>query len=106
MIPGEIAHFNCHARGDNVYWYINNSDPHPQSTYEASGFSFSYIEIPHSSSEPEEHNNTITVEARPSNNNTRISCTAVGTYSNQQAFQEGILIIAGSKKILNPFGIN
>ena len=96
MIPGKTAYFNCHARGDNVYWYINNSDPHPQSTYEAKGFLFLYIEIPRPSHELEEHNNTITVEARPSNNNTRISCTAVGTVSNQHAFQEGTLIIAGT----------
>ena len=98
VIPGDTAYFICHARGDSVYWYINNSDPHPQSVYEARGFSFSYIELPVPRNRPEEHNNTITVEAHPSNNNTRIACTAVGSFSNQHAFQEGTLIIAGINK--------
>ena len=35
------------------------------------------------------------MEARPSNNSTRIACTAVGTFSNQHDFEEGTLIIAG-----------
>ena len=95
VAPGETAYFVCHARGDSVYWYINNTDPHPQRDYEAMGFSFSYFEFPHAPQEPEEHNNTITVEARPSNNGTVIGCTAVGTYSNQHDFEEGSLIIAG-----------
>ena len=63
--------------------------------YEARGFSFSYIVLSDPRNGPEEHNNTITVEARPSNNSTRIGCTAVGSYSNQHDFQEGTLIIAG-----------
>ena len=95
--PGETTLFTCHAIGESVYWYINNRDPHPQSEYEARGFTFSYIEFPHASNEPEVHNNTITVEARPSNNNTRIACTAVGTFSNQHDFEEGTLFIAGDK---------
>ena len=94
--PGETAYFICHARGDSVYWFINGSDPHPQSIYEAIGFSFSYIVLSTPGNGSEEHNNTITVEARPSNNSTRIGCTAVGSFSNQHDFQEGTLLIAGN----------
>ena len=97
VTPGDTAYFICHAQGDSVYWYINNSDPHPQSIYVARGFSFFYNVLSAPSNGSEEHNNTIIVEARPSNNNTRIACTAVGSVSNQHAFQEGTLIIAGSK---------
>ena len=98
VTPGDTVYFICHARGDSVYWYINNSDPHPQSVYVARGFSFSYNVLSAPGNGPEEHNNTITVEACPSNNNTRIACTAVGSFSNQHAFQEGTLIIAGNNK--------
>ena len=97
VAPGDNAHFNCHARGDSVYWYINGSYPDPQSDYEARGFTFSYVEIPRPSDELEEHNNTITMEARPSNNNTRIACTAGGWITHQHAYQEGTLIIAGAQ---------
>ena len=93
--PGKTAIFTCHAIGEFVYWYINNRDPHPQSEYEARGFSFSYFEFPHASNESEEHNNTITVEARPSNNSTSVACIVVGRVSNQHDFEEGTLIIAG-----------
>ena len=95
VTPGATVIFNCHARGDSVYWYVNSTDPYPQSDYEARGFTFSYVEIHRPSNELEEHNNTITVEARPSNNNTRISCTASGWITHQHAFQVGTLIIAG-----------
>ena len=37
------------------------------------------------------------MEARPSNNNTRISCSASGQIQGQHAFEEGGLIIAGEK---------
>lgn len=96
--PGEIAIFNCHAQGysNGVYWYINGSDPYPQSTYEAKGFTFIYTELPRPNNQLREYNYTITVEARPSNNGTRISCTAMGLIFGQHAFQEGTLIIAGN----------
>ena len=97
VAPGDIVVFSCHARGDSVYWYINSRDPYPQSVYEERGFNITYTEIPRPSNELEEHNNTITVEARLSNNNTRIAWTAVGWIYGQHAFQEGTLIIAGNK---------
>ena len=95
VAPGEIAYFNCHARGDSVFWYINGSYPHPQESFTMRGFTFFNNEIPHAGNELEEHNNTITVEARPSNNYTRIACAASGNVHNQHDFQEGYLIIAG-----------
>ena len=95
VAPGATVTFNCHARGNYVYWHVNGTDPFPESDYETIGFTFSYVEIPRPSNELEEHSNTITVEARPSNNNTRISCTASGWITHQHAFQVGTLIIAG-----------
>ena len=95
VAPGETAYFNCHARGDSVYWYVNRTYPHPQADYIARGFNFFYDEIPRPSNELEEHNNTITLEARPMNNYTLITCTASGHIHGQQDFQEGYLIIAG-----------
>ena len=96
VAPGEIAYFNCHARGYSVYWYVNGRDPYPQRCYEERGFIFTYIvEISRNSSELEEHNNTIAIEAHLSNNNTRISCTASGWAYGQYAYQEGRLIMAG-----------
>ena len=96
--PGETVVFNCHARGysNAVYWYINGSDPYPQNAYEARGFTFTHAELPRPNAQLREYNNTITVEARLSNNNTRISCTAMGLIFGQHAFQEGTLIIAGN----------
>ena len=97
MAPDEIATFNCHARGNSVYWYINGRYADPQ-IFVPSGFTFTYNEIPHPHGELEEHNNTITVEARPSNNNTLITCTATGFIHGQQDYREGRLIIAGVYK--------
>lgn len=97
--PGEIATFICHARGNRVYWYINGRYADPQVYNEARGFTITNTEIPRPPNELEEHNNTLTVEARPSNNNTLITCTASGFILGQQDFQEGRLIIAGKKII-------
>ena len=96
IAPGEIATFNCHARGNSVYWYVNGYYADPQVYNEARGFTITNNEIPRPRNELEEHNNTITVEARPSNNNTLITCTASGFIHGQQAFREGRLIIAGT----------
>ena len=98
VAPWELVTFNCHARGESVYWYVNGSDPYPRENYEARGFDFSYNETnyPQGSNQLDEHNNTIIIEARPSNNNTRIACTASGWVYGQHAFQEGTLIIAGN----------
>ena len=98
VAPGEIAYFKCHARGDSVYWYVNGTDPYPEQPYEARGITFNYTEIPRPSSELEEHNNTIAIEARPSNNNTRIACTSSGWIYGQHAYREGHLIIAGKNR--------
>lgn len=95
VAPGEIVVFNCHARGNTVYWYINGRFGDPQIYNETRGFSITYHEIPRPRNELEEHNNTMIVEARPSNNNTLISCTAAGNIHNQQDHEEGYLIIAG-----------
>ena len=95
VAPGEIVTFNCHARGNSVYWYINGHYADPQVYNEARGFTITNTEIPRPRDELEEHNNTITVEARPSNNNTLITCTASGFIHGQQDFREGRLIIAG-----------
>ena len=100
VAPGEIVVFNCHARGNSVYWYINGYFADPQIYNEARGFTISNSEIPRPLNELEEHNNTITVEARPSNNNTLITCTASGNIHGQQDHQEGRLIIAG-----NPYNV-
>ena len=94
VAPGDIAYFNCHARGDSVYWLVNSRDPSPESEYVARGFTLTYDEIPRPN-ELEEHNNTIAIEARLSNNNTRISCTSSGWITGQHAYNEGWLIIAG-----------
>ena len=91
--PGAVATFNCHARGTNVYWLVDRDDPYPQSDYEARGFNFTYVAIPRAPNELGEYNNTITVEARPSNNDTTISCVAQGSPS-QHEFEEGRLVIA------------
>ena len=103
--PGAIVYFRCHARGDSVYWYVNSRDPYPESEYATRGFRFNYTEIPRPSDQLEEHNNTITVEARLSNNNTRIACTASGWIYGQHAYREGTLIIAGKndKSIIADF---
>ena len=98
VAPGEIVTFNCHARGNSVYWYINGRYADPQ-RFVASGFTFTNSEIPHPPGQLEEHNNTITVEAHPSNNNTLITCTATGFIHGQQDYREGHLIIAGAYKI-------
>ena len=96
VAPGDTVVFNCHAWGYSS-WYINGSDPHPQRFYEDKGFTFNYTELPCPNNQLNEFNNTITVEARPSNNNTRISCTAEGRIYGQRDFQEGALIIAGNR---------
>ena len=97
MAPGDIAHFICHARGNSVYWYVNDQDPGlREDYYMARGFTFSYTKIEHGPNVLEEHNNTISVEARLANNNTKIACTASGTVYNQHVYQEGRLIIAGT----------
>lgn len=95
VAPGEMAYFNCHAWGDSVYWYVNGNDPYPQSDYERRGFNFIYTEIPRPFNELEEHNNTIIIDARSSNNKTHISCTATGWIYGQHAYVAGKLIIAG-----------
>lgn len=91
VAPGELVTFVCHAIGESVYWYVNGSDPYPLQKYEARGFTFHYNETSSNT-----HNNTLIVEARPSNNNTRIACAASGSIHNQHGFQEGTLIIAGN----------
>ena len=96
VAPGDVAYFHCHARGYSVYWFVNSKDPYPQRDYEARGFNFTYDEIPRPFNELEEHNNTIAIEARLSNNNTRISCTALGWIYVQHAYDEGWLIVAGN----------
>ena len=97
VAPGEIAYFICHARGNSVYWYVNRQDPGlRESYYMDKGFTFSYQETDHGSNVLEEHNNTIIVEARLTNNDTEIACTATGTVTNQHDYQIGRLIIAGS----------
>ena len=98
VAPGEIVTFICHARGNSVYWYVNGHYADPQVYNGTRGFTISYSEIPRPRNELEEHNNTIIVEARPSNNNTLVTCTASGFIHGQQAFQEGHLIIAGTYK--------
>lgn len=86
--------FTCHAWGISVHWYINGS--YADHSHAAKGFNISYNQISGDSNELEEYNNTIVVEARPSNNNTNISCTATTNAHGQQALQEGTLIIAGT----------
>ena len=112
VVPGETAYFNCHARGRSVYLHIDHQDPHrnleSQSDYEARGFTFSYADniVPTNTcntttgSKLLEHNHTITVEARLSNNNTRISCTATGRRTGDHDYQEGFVIIAGTYRHL------
>ena len=94
VAPGDFAYFYCYAQGSRVYVYINSSDPYPRAYYVAKGINVTY------NSNNDEHNNTIIIEARPSNNNTRIACTASGQIHGQSAFQEGTLIIAGEKQRL------
>ena len=94
--PGETVYFNCHARGDSVYWRIDYNYPHPDDA--ARGITYTYNEIPRPNNELEEHNNTVTIEARPENNNTLVSCVATGQISNQQDRRDGHLIIAGKHR--------
>ena len=95
MAEGDIAHFNCHARGDPVYWLINGSTRNP-STYAAKGFTFNdVIIVEPSMNELGEYNNTLLVEARSSNNNTRIACRARGQQHGQFDNIEATLVIIG-----------
>ena len=79
-----------------MFWQINKSCPCPeieQAKFEERGFHFS-----HSITESGEHNNTITVEANLTNNETLISCTVLVQSEGevlQYIVQEGALIIAG-----------
>ena len=93
VAPGETVYFNCHARGDSVYWRINYNYPDPPRDA-ARGITYTYNEIPRPQNELEEHNNTIRMEARPENNDTLVTCIATGWISNQHALREGTLIIA------------
>ena len=92
VATNDKSSFNCHACGFIVYWQINKSVVSQVNIdgYRAKGFHFVENEIEN------EHNNTITIEAYSSNNNTVISCTAVGQNSDQIQYQEASLIIAGS----------
>ena len=98
IIPqGEIAHFNCHAEGTSVLWYINDSLADPQSE-KFREFNFTYVMIvPHSYNRLGEENNTIAVVAHPSINNTRIKCKAQGQAHGPQddVEVEAILIVIG-----------
>lgn len=88
-------YFNRYARGVSVYWRINGTIPDPEN-YEARGFTFIrediFAPVPFSN-QVGEYNDTIIVEARPSNNNTRFSCQATGQQQGQHDAAEAILII-------------
>lgn len=91
---GGVTYVNCHAQGNAVYWLINGTDPQTREfEYISKGFQFTYDTTRHQNM-LDEHNNTIRVEARLSNNNTQISCI-VYVYGQSQFSQEEILIIAG-----------
>ena len=93
MKEGELAKFNCFARGSSVHVFVNSSDPFPREEYEARGINITN----HDAIQMDEYNITIVVEARPTNNNTRISCSVQGEtiQDNRPNFQEGTLFIAG-----------
>ena len=99
VAPGEIVYFNCHGRGTSIAWYINGSQPDPQS-YRDRGFNFTYMLLDHSHEPIREENNTITVVAQPSINNTRIECRvqeqAHGTHDDVEI--EATLTIIGVGK--------
>ena len=98
---GEIVYYSCHARGLSVYWLINNIIPNPEA-YKSRGFTFITEEIlAPSSNELGEYNDTLIVEARPSNNNTRIACQAHGLQHGQFNRVEAILIISGKQYKIN-----
>ena len=92
VAPGEIVYFNCHARGDSVYWRINYNYA-DRDRDAARGITYTYNETEHPS-ELDEHNNTIRMEARLENNDTLVTCIAIGWINNQHARREGTLIIA------------
>lgn len=64
------------------------------------GFTFINEDIftpPPSSNQLGEYNDTVIVEARPSNNNTRIACQAHGQQHGQYDKVEASLIIVGKR---------
>ena len=95
VAPGAFVHFNCHARGVSVLWFINNRTPYPEESYTANGFMFAYVTLVEPPSQNGEYNYTVTVEARLSNNNTHIVCKAPGQRHGQAGIAQGFLIIAG-----------
>lgn len=98
IAPNEKTSFICHARGSSVYWHINRESVYQESSFKAKGFHFYYNSL----GDEYEHNNTVTVEAHLLNNNTIVSCTALGWNDGLLAYQEGRLIIAGIMNIIIP----
>lgn len=93
VAPGDVAYFNCHARGNTIQWYINGTVVPVTMTgrvlYVAKGFYFIDGVLPNN-----ERNNTITVTAHQSINSTIIEC-AVTMHGPGRVSQNGTLIIAG-----------
>ena len=68
---GAIATFHCLAQGDDAFWEINDTTiqyPEDQAPFIQKGFMFS------EAINYDPFNFTITVNALPGNNNTRIMC--------------------------------
>ena len=70
---GAIATFHCLAQGDDTFWEINDTTieyPEDQAPFTEKGFMFSET----INYETSTFNFTMTVNALPGNNNTRIMC--------------------------------
>ena len=70
---GAIVTFHCLAQGDDVFWEINDTTieyPEDRNPFIGKGFTFSK-DINFDTST---YNFTITVNAAPGNNNTRLTC--------------------------------
>ena len=92
---GAIVTFKCLAEGQDVMWNINNTQVHCQSTirkFEEKGFMCTR-RFGNSM-----YNLTMTVNAFPGNNNTRITCLVYGPADHDH--YTGILIVIGMIEFL------
>ena len=94
--PNDLVYYNCHASGSRVdcKWYINGTISSPWSYYQARGFQFIDQQLSR-----DECNNSLTVIAYRSNNNSYIACN-VRVYGQPTVTKGGSLIIAGEYCIM------
>ena len=89
---GATTNFSCLAQGQNAFWKINNTalDDRRAIEFQKRGF------VSHKNFNNSIHNLTMTVNALPVNNNTRITCLVYGPADHYT----GILIVIGMIEFL------